>query len=236
MLFFYCEENVQKEGNMKKIFMGMPVVGSVLALMLIAPSVSANLIVNGDFEQDMSGATPVQSWGAYKHLYADGDVDAWYNGQDGSHIELWSNKDNTNTFAELNSHKSNDTWDLTQQVYRDAGEQYILSFDYKARRDDGEVFSFMLNNTETSDWNVVTGHTTSEWSHWEQVFTADVSDYSYLIFNATNGGDTYGNFIDNVSLTRVVAPADIPEPSMFALLGLCLAGFCFSKKKKLINI
>lgn len=205
---------------MIKKFMGVPVVSSVLVLMLAAPSVNANLI-NGSFDDPLLPGPIVKDWGVAK-LYDASTVNGW--SSNNGFIELWNV--NGNTFAELNSHNSNDPWDLRQEVSLTQDVEYELAFSYKARVNDEESFSVSIDSLNST----LDLHVTNAWTTYSQSFYASADGLFDLTFNSDNGG-SLGNFIDDVSYTAITTTTNIPEPATFALLGLCLAGFGFRRNK-----
>ncbi len=207
------------------------VITTILGL-AFATSANANLIVNGDFETAPAGS-PLTSWGSNIHLYDADDIDGWNeesDGTDGDNIELWTVTRDGNTFAELNSHSHSggqadpgDYWNLFQLFDAVEGQEYRITFDYRARRNEDELFQLIVGGS-TFGWTTFDDHTTSAWSSFNGTFTAN-QDNLKLDFRSHVSNGTVGNFIDNVSVTAV------PEPGTLALLGLGLAGLGFSRRK-----
>ncbi|WP_193755495.1 DUF642 domain-containing protein [Psychromonas sp. psych-6C06] len=215
---------------MKNTYIGKQWLSTIFTLLFVS-SVNANLIENGDFETVTSGGF-VKSWGV-SNLYDEGSVENWRAGNN-DYIELWT--EGSNSFAELNADWSSSEqtdWVLKQTVQLDLNMGYKLSFQYRARQDDNEAFRFKVTNSqELSSWNTINDHDLiNQWYTYEGFFTASATKTKHVLnFRSENDGDTYGNFIDNVSLTKVIQTA-VPSPGSLLLFALGMIGLGFYRKR-----
>jgi hypothetical protein len=201
-------------------------IGAALGLagMLIAPTVTANLIENGSFEQALILDQSNGGWG----YFLPSDVDGW--DSDTNKIEIWDSGFNGviaadgQRFAELNAHPetSGNAFTLFQEIDTIVNQIYHLTFAYRARVGN-ETFNVAagnlalnIDNSNTDDWSVFSG-----------MFMA-LSETTKLQFTSVNPTtNTLGNFIDNVSIV-----AKVPEPGTLGLLGLGLVGLGIARKRK----
>lgn len=200
-----------------------------VAASLISASIQANLIQNGSFEQnDVSN----NSW----DWFQSSAVDGWR----GSNIEIWDahrgvNATDGQQFAELNAHGQGrgHTYSIWQYFNTASGQDYSLSFDYRARINNQEAFKVELysgNNVLFSQ--VVDDHGVNGWSFFQTYFTA-VNSSTKLRFTSLNSG-TLGNFLDNIQVTDNPGQSvsDVPEPSVPLLMAMGL-GLVAVKRRKL---
>ena len=198
-------------------------------------SASANLIVNGDFEASPTSGL-LQTWknGSVK-LYDGEYVAGWNNGTTeggGDNVELWTVDENT--FAELNSHdntagqtNTGDYWNLSQSFTAVIGQQYLFTFDYKARSNSNEQFQVRIGTSPSPEFfETFDDHTTTGWTGSGDKFFVASAENLRLNFFSPHSDGSVGNFIDNVSITAV------PETGSLALLGLGLVGLGLARRKK----
>ncbi|MEG3765370.1 DUF642 domain-containing protein [Alteromonas sp. 14N.309.X.WAT.G.H12] len=201
-----------------------------LALVLSA-NVSANLIVNGSFEDNNVASG---SWAKYQANAV--------NGWDGRNFEIWDNRGGTaayegNQILELNSwgapNVDNNAYMINQSFDSDVNASYAVEFAYKARSKNDESFLFEISDDmgNTLFSQVLDDHTKSDWRTFDTRFLA-TSTLSSISFTSISGG-TVGNFIDSVSVTAVSATAtSVPEPATLApfVAALLLVGARRMKK------
>ncbi|MBU2955626.1 DUF642 domain-containing protein [Marinobacter sp. F3R08] len=197
-----------------------------LTALLAAPIMaSGNLLTNGGFESTPALTNSAGGWG----FFSPDQVDGW--DTDGNNIEIWSsgfggvNADEGEQFAELNAHpKTGSAFTLFQDIVTNIGQSYELSFAYRARSGSGtESFnvaagdlSLDIANTSANDWTTYSG-----------IFTASSETTRLLFTSVSPETNTFGNFLDDVSVI-----AKVPEPGSLALLGLGLAGLGLSRRRK----
>ena len=184
------------------------------ALLMASFSSQATLIINGDFE---ANAIKPGSWTSL----SSNRVDGWQ----GSNIEIWNALNGVhavsgNHFIELNANGANQgPWSIFQSFDTDIGQQYQLSFYYRARSNNNEQFELSLGDTS---W-LFDDHTTQGWAHYNNYFVAKTSSM-ILRFTSLNAG-TMGNLLDDVKV--VAAPVQpqslkVAEASTLSVLALGL--------------
>lgn len=189
----------------------------LLAVLVLASSAHANLIVNGSFEDN---AVNAGTWKAFNASQV--------NGWEGSRIEIWNGLNGVKApdgknHAELNADPFNGAiFTIYQDIATVVGKTYDVSFFYRARQNNNEAFAFSAGNLSL----LLTDHTTNAWSKFQSSFVAN-STVSRVNFSTVNNS-TYGNFIDNVVVT---ARASVNEPNALLLLGLGLLGLGAMRKK-----
>ncbi|AOY86845.1 PEP-CTERM sorting domain-containing protein [Marinobacter salinus] len=193
-----------------------------LSLAVAAPA-SANLIVNGSFED------PDVASGAWKSFDAS-EVPGW----DGSRIEIWDNYNGETAyegsqFAELNSDPGTGTaFSIFQDIATVIGQAYDMSFAYQARRSDTEVFAFSVipEGSATLSWQL-SNHTTDGWKLFSNSFVATAINTRIMFTSVVPETGTIGNFLDDVKVTVAV-----PEPGTIAMLSLGLFGLGMSRRRR----
>lgn len=188
-------------------------------LLLASFTSHAGLIVNGDFE---SHSLNKNSW-----TWLNSNL---FDGWDGSNIEIWHALNGVeavsgNHFIELNADGGNSgNWSIFQSFATDIGQQYQLSFYYRARTDNNEQFQVSLAGM---DW-LLNDHTTAAWKMFNASFVA-AADVTTLRFTSLNQG-TYGNFIDAVQVTASPVTSQVPEPATLAAFSLGLLGLMAGRR------
>lgn len=181
------------------------------ALLLASFSSQASLIINGDFEMNSVNA------GSWSWLPS-AQVAGW----DGSNIEIWHAMNGIQAvsgkhFIELNAHGNNQgNWSIFQTFATDLGQQYQLSFYYRARSNNNEQFSVSLAGL---NW-LFDDHTTQGWHYFSHNFTA-TGNSTTLGFTALNAG-TMGNLLDAVQVSSVPTAQAVSAPASIAAFTLGL--------------
>merc|ERR1711916_161159 len=126
-------------------------IGAGLALTLATAGAQANLIVNGGFETpDIDTVVGERgSTSSTWQYYNASEVE----GFEGSNIELWNSGFNGvesfegEQFLELNSHPTpGSAFSIFQEFDTVAGQSYNVSFAYRARANDREMFNVDLSS------------------------------------------------------------------------------------------
>ncbi len=202
-------------------FNRLAALGILGASLAVVTPASANLIENGSFED------PNVTTGTWEFFTAD-DVDGW----NGSNIEIWESGFNGviayegSQFAELNAHPDMDgPFGIYQEINTVVGQNYNLSFAYRARQSNSESFMLsLISDSVSTDWTL-TDHVTGEWSLFNGMFEA-TSTTTTVTFTSVSPDGTIGNFLDDVKVT-----AKVPEPGTLALMGLGLLGLSFRRRQ-----
>jgi hypothetical protein len=221
---------IQKEFGMMKIEMFRQLIIGSLFSALFSASTNANLIVNGGFEDALTGGTTVNSVVGW---YPSSTVPGW----SGSNIELWGNYGLTSQegsyHVELNASNSGQPanpgpWSISQTFATTAGQSYDLTFAYSGSTGSltpTESFKVTVDTLEST----VGGHLTGAWSLYFNSFIAD-GDFATLMFTSVAPANSYsGNLLDNIIVTA--SPAAVPEPGSLALLALGLFGLAAGRRK-----
>ncbi len=203
---------------------------AVVSSALVAAPVSAqscttmagNLVANCSFENpgpssfpnvDMLDALPGWSVGG-------GAFERWSNGFSGftskdgvAHLELDSNWGNTSI------------WQVITTV---VGQAYTVNFS-AAHRPDGQFSQIQFLVGPQSDGNIVftTPQMTAgyQWMDYEASFVATGTS-TEIVFRSKGTSNSYGDHIDNISVTAV------PEPTSLVLVGLGLLGVAVRARRR----
>jgi hypothetical protein len=211
----------------------------VLALLLAGSTRSnaTSLIVNGDFGLPNVGG----NWGNFAPV---GGVPGW--STDGNGIEIddpavfgggstASPGNGSNQSLEINYTTPEDVYQTVTGLT--VGQTYILGWAYGDRPNSGdeEMQVYFGGNLVGTDYDHLNGaNPTTLWFQNYAIVTA-TSTSELLSFNGidypgytNNGGASYGNELDNVTLINT------PEPSTWLLLlsGLGLLGLVFVKRRQ----
>jgi hypothetical protein len=190
----------------------------LLLAALLSPSLaSANLIINGSFEDT------IQANGTWD-IYA--AVNGWTttNG-----IEIRNNvvgeASGGSNFAELDTTGNSS---IQQTISTSAGQAYELLFDYAGRVGQADLtngISVFWNGSLLSNLAATGGSAANLWSTNSFIVTGTGNDI--LSFSATGTSDGLGGNIDVASLTAV------PVPAAIWLFGSALGLFGMSRRKSI---
>lgn len=196
----------------------------LLTAATLSSAANANLLINGGFE------SPDVATGGWQYFNSS-SVPGW----GGSNIEIWDHLNSVpayegQQFAELNAHAGDgQPYSIYQTFATNLGQSYDVSFAYRARQSDNEVFQFDIDSLfgNISSWTI-SDHTTTGWSVFRSSFVANTPVSSVRFTSIVPSTGTIGNFLDDVSVTTT---AQVSEPMTLSLLGLGLIGLGFSRKK-----
>lgn len=196
----------------------------VLAIVLLCAcsayaSVSDNLVVNSNFN-DGSGGLTIGQWSNYASL------PGWTStGGAGIEVQFETVAKGTGKYVELDTTKNSNMQQTINGL--NAGSQYTLTFDYYNRRNDpvntSDIEVYMGDKLLLkTDWYA------QAWTTFSKTFTYS-SDYSnVLTFLAVGKSDSYGGFVDNVSMQPV------PIPGAALLLGSAILGLVGIRRRQLV--
>lgn len=203
----------------------------LLAASVVACSAtsSANLIVNGSFEDSIVGNN---QW----KVFASADVNGW----DGSTIEIWDSLQNFDSYegdqhAELNAHSNGgNVFSIFQTFATTAGETYDVSFAYAARTNNGEQFSYGIDDGSSLIDSVLFNNTlVKQWTLFNTSFEATSASSKIVFTSITPSTGTLGNFLDNVIVTpsEELSTSNVSAPASVALILAGVFGLMFSRRK-----
>lgn len=195
-------------------------------LLVSAAFANANVIVNGDFEDNvgLSGT----AWNVF------GSINGWST-LSGPGIEVQHNTvvaaQSGNQYVELDSHGNSSMYQAINGLT--VGQSYDLSFWFHARTNNGgndNGIDVLWGETapgalELSIADAIFSDFTSGWQEFTLSLVASASTM-YLTFAAVGLNNTLGGFVDNVSMT-----ASVPEPGTLVLLAMGLFGLVLGRRR-----
>lgn len=204
----------------------------VIAGLFFVNTVSANLVVNGSFEDN---ELRFNTW----KWFDSSNVAGW----GGSNIEIWHHLFKFQSYegsqhAELNAHSGKgQAYSIFQTISTEIGSVYDFSFAYSARSNTNEAFQVDVISGKTNIYSqLVTDHTVKTWSVFDDDFTAVAAETVLMFTSVTPSTGTLGNLLDDVKVTArptiAKAATQVAEPYSPLLFGLVLAGWFVSRRIK----
>jgi hypothetical protein len=209
-----------------KLLMKVLLAASVVAC---AATSNANLIVNGSFE-DSDVGTNQWKW------FTSANVNGW----DGSTIEIWDSLQNFDSYegdqhAELNAHSNGgNVFSIFQTFATTAGETYDVSFAYAARTNNGEQFSYAIDDgSSLIDSQLFNNNLVKQWTLFNTSFVATGALSKIVFTSVTPSTGTLGNFLDNVVVTPgdELSTSNVSAPASVALMLVGVFGLMLSRRK-----
>lgn len=209
-----------RKSNWKTVVLGV--------LLIVANAAQANLILNGSFEDN-----PVKKGGW--NWFSANSVPGWH----GSNIEIWHGlrgiqAADGNQHIELNSHGGKGAFSIYQPFQTQPGYLYDLSFFYRSRNSDNEMFTVEVSSPAGGTVRLLAtldDHITSAWTRFSSNFRADTTNYELRFTAVFPDSRTVGNLIDRVAITQrtVSGTTSVAEPGTVALV--CLGTLLFLRRR-----
>ena len=208
------------------------ILAAAMALVMWPGSAQANLIVNPGFEDPTVPPVPPPPAAGFLTLLA---IPGWTAITDGSGggIEIQFGAvaglpHSGNNLVELDSTENSG---MFQDIAVSPGQTYELSFWYSPRPGVEADSNAIQASWDGIDLFLAPGITgaggaTTLWTQYVFTVVGDLDGSSRLRFVALplGGGDTFGGFLDDVSLEgEAPTPAPVPEPGTLLLIGAGLA-------------
>jgi hypothetical protein len=211
---------------------------------VVAVPASAAIVVNGGFEDD-PGVIGLQNGNTYAGMKTGSGKGSWdrFNSLPG----LWTTTSGPgieiqtkNTLPTIDPHGVSDYYveldsnsnSAMKQVVNLGVGRYLLSFFYSPRDDRvasnpidyavGGLFSLSVTGPSAVDPVTAVGM----WTEIKKEFVVTKAGAYDLTFAAGGDSNSYGGFIDDVSIAAIPVPAALP------LLGLALAGLGFAARRR----
>jgi hypothetical protein len=197
---------------------------SILALVFLSAStVQANLLVNGDFDDDTGYALNSSGW------FSAASITGWTGNQT---IEIQTQATigvtpySGNYYAEINADPGQaGTFSFEQSFTTVSGTFYKVEFWYRSRKANDGFFDVSING----ETKTVTNDDDSQWRMYMFTFGADDTFETLEFISTDPGSDTVGHLIDSVSVTKV------PVPAAVWLFGTALAGLFAARSRQAKN-
>jgi hypothetical protein len=211
---------------------------SLSALAIAQPANAGNLVKNGSFETADLGD---KSWATFD------SIEGW-TATNGSKIEIQQNAagkaQDGNRLAELDSHSYNVGEDkdlgFFQEIQTEIGKSYLLNFFYSARpniatnHNSGTLqnaFTVSFGDNFSQQFDAGSGGAQTQWIDSGTLLVKAVSELTRLQFTYLGKRDTYGAYIDNVTLAAAPEVEAVPEPaSALGLLAVSALGLARKRR------
>ena len=196
---------------------------SLTALAMPAHALTADLVVNGGFED--SSVTDSSGYRTFSSLSQ--GLAGWTVGMGSVDLvgSYWDAASGSNSLDLNGSRKG----EIHQSLLTTAGQLYQLSFDMAGNFAGGPAIKGMTVNVDGKSYSFdTTGRSAADmgWTHYASTFIA-LSNSAVLSF-ASNISGAYGPALDNVS---VVAVPELPSYAML-IVGLGLMGTIASRRSR----